>query len=442
MIHLLSLAKRRTFELGPIPTELPDDVRAVVIDHLHQAGLTDSNGATLTELGQSLIEPLGATDEHYWGILTLHNMRQPVVFDVDDHWMYMLQESLRTAAISGPKVYFLIARSDKVLTTAIRNGNEFSLSTQPLTGGRSFTERTAEFIMTLADPTGRTWPVAPITSFAVPYSALGDAPARGFNADAPAEQKNAYRRLVSSWTSGLADRLPAPALSTLTRLLTADHSAAASVLYTRGPERHTSDHSATLDFFHELGIVATHPRQTGDGALWKHIAPGTSAAFETALQSLVTGPSTPQKVFDTASTAARSAKERQAQEARQYVDIGLLASHIDPSRLAFLTVDPASEAHQQLVEHFKLTVVPAWVASGELAVSDWDLAAACPVLPASISVEQLAAALRAEPERLAAAEQLRATRSIATVEELIVADIVGSYQMTIVMAFTSLQGSH
>lgn len=436
MSHLLSLTNRRPYELGPIPTDLPDDVRATAIEQLAQARLVDSDGTSLTPLAASLVEPLGATEQSYWGTITLHNQRQPIALEVDDHWMPLIGEALRTAALSGPRVYFLITRTGPIMTTAVRAADQFTLAHHNLTGV-PFHQAAATFINELADPSGA-WRPAPITATALPYTALEGAPARGYPADATEERKAAYRRYVSSWTSTLSDRLSPQAIATLNTLLTADHVAAASILYTHSPELLTTDHSVTLDFFHQVGTVVTHPRTIADGTVWKHLAPGTTAALSDALQALPSTPQSARMLLATPKPAA--AAERVSAEVNKHLSLADVAAHVDPSGLTFTTVTPGSPIARQLREHFTSVIVPAWIKSGAIAVYEWDLAADCDLLPASVTLDQIAENLDPH-QRQATAAILDEHPEYSTLIEVIAADLALGYRMTLMMGFAALHAS-
>lgn len=436
MAHLLTLANNRIYTLGPIPTEVPDELRQDVITQLAAAGLTDHDGTRLTELGTSLLDPLTKSGESFWGILTLHNQHQPVLVDVPDHWMPFIGEALRTATITGPRVFFTIARTDSVMTTAVRNGNHFTLTHQTLRARQPFARSVAEFLFTLADP-NRAWKPAELTPLSVPYAALADAPARGYTSDAPAANHSAYRKHVTSWLDTFRQKLTPKAASTLLTLMTADHVAAMRILYTHGPELLTSDHAASLDFFHGLGMVATHPRVIADGTLWKDLNPATPDTLTHALTALASTPES-QRYTPTITRPPSTSQAASSAAGSQFVNIAQVATYVDRQHLQFSTIDPASDLHRDLADHFQKVVVPAWVASGNLAVGDWTITDDCTLLPPHLTLRDLADHTRTDPQRATLLDDVLATNPAYTSDtDVVEADLILAYKAPLIAAFSA-----
>ncbi|WP_128646303.1 ESX secretion-associated protein EspG [Rhodococcus sp. BS-15] len=289
LIHLNSLLPAPILELGPAPVDLPDDVRSVAVEHLLESGLVDTGGTRLTPLGESLLGPLTAYTEAYWGMTLLHNQRQPVRFEVDDRWAEHLRETFVHA--DTPRVYFVCAYRDGVATFAVRNHDSVEITQSSVTG-EGFAAATAKLLLTLGDPQSQWRPLrTPVMS--IPYDTLASAPPRRPEADSSAHEQGMYRRGTAQYIATLrSDQrgLDSRSLTALSKLLSYDHVASTQVLYSSGPQQLTPEHGATIDYFHAQGVAVSHPRHVGDGTYWKVIQSATVDAVGQALDALAALP--------------------------------------------------------------------------------------------------------------------------------------------------------
>lgn len=293
MAHLGAQLSSRVFELGPAPVELPEDVTAAVVEELTAAGLTHTSGA-LTELGQNLCEPLADYDRAYWGMLLLHNQRQPVKFEIDEKWLQYLEHSF----IDTPRIYFLIAQRGDTVTTAVRNADRIDISQSLAPSG--FPAAAAQALLRLGDPGGQ-WVPSTLPTVAIPYDSLDQAPMRRPNDDADQQQRLAYQRYSRSYTSSLRNRgLDDRSISAINRLLSWDNVASTQVLLSVGPTRATPQHSVTIDYFYNAGVAVSFPRLIGDGSYWKTFDPAHQGTVTAALSSLAGLPSEPRDPVQTA----------------------------------------------------------------------------------------------------------------------------------------------
>nr|WP_296774778.1 hypothetical protein [Rhodococcus sp. (in: high G+C Gram-positive bacteria)] len=285
LVHLNSLLPAPILELGPAPVDLPDDVRSVAIDHLLEAGLVDTGGTRLTPLAESLLGPLNAYSEAYWGMTLLHNQRQPVRFEVDDRWAEHLKETFVHA--DTPRVYFLCAYRDGVATFAVRNHDSVEITQSSVTAD-GFAAATGRLLLNLGDPQSQWRPLrTPVMS--IPYDTLASAPPRRPEADGSAHEHGMHRRGTAQYIATLrSDRreLDSRSLAALSKLLSYDHVASTQVLYSRGPRQLTPDHGASIDYFHGQGVAVSHPRRVADGSYWKVIQSATVEAVGQALDVL------------------------------------------------------------------------------------------------------------------------------------------------------------
>lgn len=311
LAHLGGLLQDRPWELGPAPVEVPDQVRALIADQLHQSGLTNSGATEVTEQGAALLEPLVTYRNAYWGFLTLQNQLQPVTFDIDPQWLQHLEEALITASVAAPKIYFLLAEGhDGLMTAAVRMNNQVQISQH--TTAHGLAAAASQFIQRLADPQGR-WAPAPITPLAVPYEALSvdQVPPRPPASDTDPQTRSDYLKHVRRWTTTVrtAHNLDARSTLTLRTMLEWDHIASAQVLYSSGPQRKTPQHAVTVDYFHDHGVAVSTPRRLADGTFWRHIAPATDKAVTGALNELAKTPAKPREHLASATAPVPSAEQ-------------------------------------------------------------------------------------------------------------------------------------
>jgi hypothetical protein len=276
----------RLFELGPAPTALDARREGIVKRQLEQANIVVRG--RLRAPAADALNTLAAYDEAYWGMLSLYNQRQPVVFDVDDRWLPHLQYSFSDV----PKIYVLVARRGISVATAVRASNRVDISQRNLVG--SFASFAAQSLLALGDPRGRWKPTSmPPTSF--PISLLEHAPARR-----PLEQSedearlNEYSLEVTQFSQLARDYGVSPRSAAAIRdLLGYDHIAATAVTHSVGPQKRTAKGHASLDYFHRRGVSVSSMHVNVDGSLWRTVAPAALNTVVEALQGLGSLPSEP-----------------------------------------------------------------------------------------------------------------------------------------------------
>lgn len=285
--YLGGLLPSRIFELGPAPVDVPDEYADTIIEQLSTAGfLTDP--ATLSPEGRELLTPLVDFSEAYHGLFLLHNMQQPVTFDMQDEWAGYLKDSFSDV----PRAYFLIARKGQTVTTAVRAGDDITITST--TPADAFSVTAAEQILAIGDP-DKTWKPMPIAPIGLPQTLLAKAPPRRPAADSSTPQLDAaYARRSSAFTGALRAAGIAPsAVADLQKLLTYDHIAAAHCVYSHGPRKSLSEGAVTVDYFHQKGVTVSSLRQATGGAVWKMIYPAQARFVAEALADLTRLPSSP-----------------------------------------------------------------------------------------------------------------------------------------------------
>ncbi|MDE8647542.1 ESX secretion-associated protein EspG [Rhodococcus qingshengii] len=289
-LHLARLSQfypRPLAELGPNITEVPDDVASIVDQQLVAASLLDTRGA-LTEQARSLLDPLFRYDNAFTAVILLHNQRQQVTFDLDEMWMEYMRQSLP----STPRVYVVVAASGPTTVTAVRAGDHVDLSMSAT--GDPLALVAARELLRVGDP-DKQWSPAKIPAVSFPAELLNRAPARSPLPDSDDTQAQRDHKLtVSRFADALRKaEIPSRTIMAVEKFLQLDHIAATHVAYIGGAQRMLSEGTTTIDYFHNAGVSVGGVQKTGDGNLWKTLAPATVEEVRKSLTFLSRLPARP-----------------------------------------------------------------------------------------------------------------------------------------------------
>ncbi|MBM4654167.1 hypothetical protein GS896_25360 [Rhodococcus hoagii] len=275
-------------ELGPNIVEIPEEFSDIVDEQLTAAGVLES-ADTLAAPARALLDPLFGYDQAFAAVLMLHNQRQRVTFDLDEEWFdYIGSTSIPTT----PRVYVLVTATGSTVTTAVRAGDHVDVVQEVVS--EEFPKAAAAQLLRVGDP-GNEWSPASIASVSFPADLLDRAPLRAPTTDSEDRQARAdhretvYRFVGALRGSGVSSRT----VSTVETILGLDHIAANHVSYISGPRRLLSEGSASIDYFHNAGIVVSGVQKMGDGRVWKTFAPATRNDVAAALSDLTRLPSRP-----------------------------------------------------------------------------------------------------------------------------------------------------
>ena len=288
-LHLARLSQlypRPLAELGPNVTEVPDEYAAIVDEQLTAAGLLSGE---LTSQAHALLDPLFGYENAFTAVILLHNQRQMVTFDLDEKWVEYMQKSPLS---NTPRVYVLVASKGTEVATAVRAGDHVDVSVA--TTSESLPLVAARELLRVGDPDGR-WSPATIPAVTFPAELLDRAPARAplpGSADTKAHEdhKLTVRRFADALRKA---EVPSRSIMAVEKFLELDHVAATHISYVSGAQRLLSEGTTTIDYFHEAGISVGGVQKTGDGRLWKTLAPATEKGVQTSLTFLTRLPARP-----------------------------------------------------------------------------------------------------------------------------------------------------
>lgn len=291
-LHLARIGQfysRPFTELGPNIVEVPDEVADMVDEQLRQAHILTGLGQ-LTPQAQALFDPVCEYERAFSAVILLHNQREPVTFELDEQWMEYVGQSLRS--VTTPRVYVLVAAAGPVVTTVVRAGDHIDIMQESTT--EPLDEVAARQFLAVADPEG-IWSPASIAAVSFPADLLERAPLRAPIPHAGnRESVIDHRETVYRFISVLRDaQVSSRTIRTIEQLLRFEHLAVTHVGYISGRERLLSEGSASIDYLHNAGVAVGGLQITGDGRLWKTLAPATPTEVAAALRDLTKLPRRP-----------------------------------------------------------------------------------------------------------------------------------------------------
>lgn len=245
--------------LGPIAFAEPHELTSDLRQDLVQWGVIDGND-TLTEQAWDLFEPLFHYSYSYWGVLLLHNEKEPIRIDMDKD---LIDMGLGLSLTDTPRVFWNITKQGNTLTMAMRAGDVIVV--QKSTGTGNIERNIAAMLMSILDPNDQ-WPSANFPALVIPLQPLATLEVSRGLSDKDIAHK-ARTRLAQAG-------VPPQDISLFSRLLDIEALASTEVVFSPSPTQ-VSSKSFIIKFLHRLGVVVQGEKFTIDGDEAVLYAPGT-----------------------------------------------------------------------------------------------------------------------------------------------------------------------
>lgn len=240
--------------LLPYPTTLgmlsgidPEDLTDELRQQLQQWGVINSTDQ-MTPEAHDLFQGLYEYEFAYWGVLLLHNEKQPFQLEMDQD---LIDIGLGKAISDTPRVYWQVSYTEGTITVAMRAGDAITLHKVPAPPETLY-ETLARAILSVIDP-NNTWPAAQFTTIKVPFDPLEKIPS--YDLEGKLYGKAATIKMMK--TELAKHGVPFDTISRFTQLVDAEKLADTEVLYLP-KSKHASRNFFTLEFVHRVGIVLTH----------------------------------------------------------------------------------------------------------------------------------------------------------------------------------------
>lgn len=240
-------------ELIPYPTTLgmlsgiePDEITKELGEQLRQWGVVDSTDQ-LTPDARNLFQGLYEYDFAYWGVLLLHNERQPFQIEMDQE---LIDIGLGRSIPDTPRVHWQVSYSGGIITVAMRAGDNVTLN-QVKTSPENLDVSLTSAILSVINPL-KVWPPAQFTTVKVPFEAVEKVPAYDSAGRIFDKATSARMMKVELARNGVDHNT----ISRFTQLIEAEKLAETEVLCTTS--RGTSSSFFTVEFVHRVGMVLSH----------------------------------------------------------------------------------------------------------------------------------------------------------------------------------------
>lgn len=232
--------------LGMISGAEPEEFTEELRKQLQQWSVID-NTNQLTPDAHDLFRGLYEYDFAYWGVLLLHNEKEPFQIEMDQE---LIDIGIGRSISDTPRVYWQVSYSNSTITVAMRAGDNLTLNTMPADEGNLY-ESLARAILTVLNPNG-IWPAAQFTTVKIPLEVVEKIPTHDASG-----KKHDKSSVVKTMKYELAKRGVAfDTSSRFVKLINAEKLADTEVLFMPKNKISTSEFF-TIEFVHKVGMVLT-----------------------------------------------------------------------------------------------------------------------------------------------------------------------------------------